>query len=410
LNNISRVINPKLRSGEAEEFDRKLRSKIIGQGEAITAVSEIYQMYLAKLNAPGRPVGTMLFLGPTGTGKTRVLEALGETLFNTPQAILKVDCAEFQHSHEIAKLLGSPPGYLGHRETNPFFTQERLAAFHTEKCKLSIVLFDEIEKASDALWNLMLGIMDKATLTLGDNRKVDFSNTIIAMTSNLGAKEMSDVLGNGFGFAPAASNVNGYLNTQLSTIAENAAKRKFSPEFMNRIDRTVVFHALTKEHIHKILDIELGAVQSRILQSPGNSQFVFRVNSDAREFLVENGYSAKNGARELKRTVELCLTHSFASLVSTQQIKLGDVVEVGLDAEAGELTFTVIAEQALAPIKVAIEKSQQQELFNPPEKSAKLPPMEKWDRREYMPPLPPWDFNKEPITKKPVVRRKPIAR
>src|SRR6201986_202791 len=176
-------LDPTLRSVESRDFEGGLRRKIVGQDEAVQAVVDLYQVFRAGLNAPGRPVGNLLFLGPTGSGKTRVVEATAEVLFGDPRAVIKVDCAEFQHSHEIAKLIGSPPGHLGHRETHPLLSQEVLNQYHTEKIKLSFVLFDEIEKASDALWNLLLGIVDKATLTLGDNRRVDFSRALIFMTS-----------------------------------------------------------------------------------------------------------------------------------------------------------------------------------------------------------------------------------
>ena len=194
------ALDPTRRSSDAQDFDSTLRRKIVGQDPAIEKVVEIYQMFLAGLNAPGRPVGNLLFLGPTGSGKTRVVEAMAETLFGDPRAVLKIDCAEFQHSHEIAKLIGSPPGYLGHRETHPLLTQEALNQWHTEKLKLTLLLFDEIEKASDALWQLLLGILDKATLTLGDNRRVDLSQCLIVMTSNLGAHEMDDLMTGGLGF------------------------------------------------------------------------------------------------------------------------------------------------------------------------------------------------------------------
>ncbi|HLI63514.1 MAG TPA: AAA family ATPase, partial [Terriglobales bacterium] len=176
---LNAVLDPTRHSSEALEFETALRRKIVGQEAAVEKMAEIYQMFLAGLNPPGRPVGNLLFLGPTGSGKTRVVEATAEALFGDPHACIKIDCAEFQHSHEIAKLIGSPPGYLGHRETHPLLTQEALNQWHTEKLKLSIVLFDEIEKASDALWQLLLGILDKATLTLGDNRRVDLSQCII---------------------------------------------------------------------------------------------------------------------------------------------------------------------------------------------------------------------------------------
>ncbi len=194
---LNAVLDPTRRSNDAREFENALRRKIVGQDAAIEKVAEIYQMFLAGLNPPGRPVGNLLFLGPTGSGKTRVVEAVAESLFGDSRACIKIDCAEFQHSHEIAKLIGSPPGYLGHRETHPLLTQEALNQWHTEKLKLSILLFDEIEKASDALWQLLLGILDKATLTLGDNRRVDLSQCIIIMTSNLGASEMSGLVDGG---------------------------------------------------------------------------------------------------------------------------------------------------------------------------------------------------------------------
>src|SRR5438132_6051130 len=194
------ALDPTRRSSDAQDFETAIRRKIVGQDPAVEKVVEIYQMFLAGLNAPGRPVGNLLFLGPTGSGKTRVVEAMAEALFGDPRAVIKIDCAEFQHSHEIAKLIGSPPGYLGHRETHPLLTQEVLNQHHTDRMKLSFVLFDEIEKASDSLWNLLLGILDKATLTLGDNRRVDFSRSMIFLTSNLGAAAMSSILRPNLGF------------------------------------------------------------------------------------------------------------------------------------------------------------------------------------------------------------------
>ncbi|MGH9859521.1 MAG: AAA family ATPase, partial [Candidatus Acidiferrales bacterium] len=160
-------LDPGRRSPDSLNFESALRRKIVGQDEAVQSVVDLFQVFRAGLNSPGRPVGNLLFLGPTGSGKTRIVEAGAEILFGDPRAVIKVDCAEFQHSHEIAKLIGSPPGYLGHRETHPLITQEALAQYHTETLKLSFLLCDEIEKASDALWQLLLGILDKATLTLG---------------------------------------------------------------------------------------------------------------------------------------------------------------------------------------------------------------------------------------------------
>ena len=195
---IAKLLDPAQTGQEAQRLEAELRRRIVGQDEAIESVIQAYQAHLASMSSPGRPIANLLFLGPTGSGKTRLVEAAAESLFNNTQAVIKVDCGEFQHSHEIAKLIGSPPGYLGHRETHPLLTQEALNRF-----KLCFVLFDEIEKASDALWNLLLGVLDKATLTLGDNRRVETSRAMIFMTSNLGAREMSSIMHPHLGFATA---------------------------------------------------------------------------------------------------------------------------------------------------------------------------------------------------------------
>src|SRR5216117_732956 len=241
----------------ATEFEAKLSSRIVGQERAIRQTSDLYQVFLAGMNPPNQPVGTMLFLGPTGSGKTRVVEAAAEVLFADSNSVVKIDCAEFQHSHEIAKLIGSPPGYLGHRETSPMLTQDNLDHMHTEELKLTLVLFDEIEKASDALWQLLLGILDKATLTLGDNRRVDFSKCMVVMTSNLGARDMAELITGGIGFAPGKGVKNPHdteVDQKIYRTAVEAARRKFSPEFMNRIDKVVVFLLLKEQQLRAILD------------------------------------------------------------------------------------------------------------------------------------------------------------
>src|SRR3989449_3371505 len=235
------------RSFQSQEFDSAISGKIVGQEEGIRALVDLYQVFCAGMCPPGRPVGNLLFLGPTGSGKTRIVEAAAEILFGDARAVIKVDCAEFQHSHEIAKLIGSPPGYLGHRETHPLITQEALAASHTEKLKLSFLLFDEIEKASDALWQLLLGMLDKATLTLGDNRRVDLSQTVIFLTSNLGVGEITELMQGGMGFVQPTEKPAAGLDVKVARTAVEAARRNFSPEFMNRLDKIVVFHPLNRE-------------------------------------------------------------------------------------------------------------------------------------------------------------------
>ena len=347
--NLATVLDPSRRSNDARDFDAALRRKIVGQDQAIEKVAEIYQMFLAGLNAPGRPVGNLLFLGPTGSGKTRVVEAVAESLFGDARACIKIDCAEFQHSHEIAKLIGSPPGYLGHRETHPLLTQEALNQWFTEKLKLSILLFDEIEKASDSLWQLLLGILDKATLTLGDNRRVDLSQCIIILTSNLGASEMTDLVDGGFGFAPKAVEVDNNFDEKIQRTAVEAARRKFTPEFMNRIDKTVVFKTLRDEHLAQILEIELGMVQQRVLMASGTNQFVFNCTADAKTFLLKEGTDPRYGARHLKRAIERHLVFPLANLVATAQVKLGDFVRVDMASE-NQMIFVKEAENTMAPV------------------------------------------------------------
>ena len=335
------LLDPDRKSPRAAEFEEKLSARIVGKERDVRRMSGLFQIYLAGMNNPTRPIGTMLFLGPTGSGKTRVVEAASEVLFGDPHSVVKIDCAEFQHSHEIAKLIGSPPGYLGHRETSPMLTQENLDKAHTEETKLTFVLFDEIEKASDSLWQLLLGILDKATLTLGDNRRVDFSRTIVIMTSNLGAREMSDMISGGIGFAPTKSDqvkADNEIDTKIYRTALEAAKRKFSPEFMNRIDKVVVFRSLKEHHLRRILDIELTAVQDRITESAG-TKFIFECTDTAKQFLLGEGIDLKYGARHLKRAIERFLVYPLSNLVATQQVETGDFVLVDFDTDKEVLTF-----------------------------------------------------------------------
>lgn len=339
-------LNPDLKSPRAQEFEDKLGSRIVGQERAVRRLTQLYQIFLAGLAHPSRPIGTMLFLGPTGSGKTRVVEAASEVLFGDNNLVTKIDCAEFQHSHEIAKLIGSPPGYLGHRETSPMLTQENLDRSHTDNLKLSLVLFDEIEKASDALWQLLLGILDKATLTLGDNRRVDFSRSIVIMTSNLGAREMSEMISGGIGFAPKPGVVDSEVDQKIYRTALEAARRKFSPEFMNRIDKVVVFRSLRDEHLRQILEIELTAVQDRIMRGSGE-KFIFKCTEAAKQFLLDEGIDFKYGARHLKRAIERFLVFPLSNLVATGQIGLGDLLIVDYSPEIGKLTFSKESEGAL---------------------------------------------------------------
>jgi ATP-dependent Clp protease ATP-binding subunit ClpB len=348
---MSRRLDPGQSGNEAEKLSANLHRRIVGQDEAIDQIVNIYQTFLAGMNGPGRPIGNFLFLGPTGTGKTRLVEALAESMVGDASAVVKIDCAEFQHSHEIAKLIGSPPGYLGHRETHPLLSQEVLNQYHTDRFKVSFVLFDEIEKASDALWNLLLGILDKGTLTLGDNRRVDFSRAMIFMTSNLGAAEMSSIIRPRLGFGAAeverqraTGEIENGLQGKINRAGLEAARRKFTPEFMNRLDRVVVFRPLEVADLKKILSIELNMLQERIFNSAQTTPFVFNVTEPAKDFLLREGTDIKYGARHLKRTIERSLVHPLSNLIASGQIHNGDLIQVDFDGQMGILTFTKEAE------------------------------------------------------------------
>ena len=347
---VRQQLDPSIRSNDTREFHQALRAKIVGQEEGVQALVDLYQVFCAGLNSPGRPVGNLLFLGPTGSGKTRIVEAAAEILFGDPRLVIKVDCAEFQHSHEIAKLIGSPPGYLGHRETHPLITQDALSASHTDKLKLSFLLFDEIEKASDALWQLLLGMLDKATLTLGDNRRVDLSQTVIFMTSNLGGGEITELMGGGYGFVKADDKPKANLDKKVERTAVEAARRKFSPEFMNRLDKVVVFHPLHRAQLEQVLDIELAMVQQRVLET-AKGQFLFRVTESAREFLLQEGTDQRYGARHLKRAIERHVVFPMANLLATEQVHCGDLICIDWNRPENRLNFVREGENLTMPVR-----------------------------------------------------------
>jgi ATP-dependent Clp protease ATP-binding subunit ClpA len=302
----------------------------------------IFQTFLAGLATPGRPVASLLLLGPTGSGKTRIVEASAEILFGSERSISKVDCAEFQHSHEIAKLIGSPPGYIGHRETKPILSQESLDQYQSEKLRLNLLLLDEIEKASEALWQLLLGILDRGVVTLGDNSKVDLSHTVVFMTSNLGAGEMTRLVTGGIGFAPVSPTAGNEQNLaqKMFRVAVDAARRRFSPEFMNRIDKVIVFRSLTREQLRQVLEIELQDMDRRISASQGGKKFIVDCTPEAKEFLLREGTDPRYGARPLKRAIERHLVSPLSSLISTGQIEPGDSIAVTLLPDGSDLTFS----------------------------------------------------------------------
>ena len=347
---LNATLDPTRRSNEALDFETALRRKIVGQEAAVEKVAEIYQMFLAGLNAPGRPVGNLLFLGPTGSGKTRVVEAMAESLFGDPHACIKIDCAEFQHSHEIAKLVGSPPGYLGHRETHPLLTQEALNQWHTEKLKLSILLFDEIEKASDSLWQLLLGILDKATLTLGDNRRVDLSQCVIVMTSNLGAAEMNEMINGTHGFRPDA----GADGRQARRKDRSHGGGSGAPQVLARVHEPYrqggrVPYAARASTWNRFWRSSWDWCSSAFSRPRATTSSCSAAPPPVKQFLLQEGTDLRYGARHLKRAIERNIVFPLANLVATGQVKLGDFIRIDRDS-GGKMTFVKEAEGALVPV------------------------------------------------------------
>jgi ATP-dependent Clp protease ATP-binding subunit ClpB len=327
-----RILDLEKRSPVVATLVDTLNKRVVGQPEAVKVLADIVETYQSGLCDPRRPAGTALFLGVTGSGKTSTVETACEALFGDARACLRIDAAEFQFSHEVAKLVGSPAGYLGHRETPALLNQKRLQAFHTENLKLGVVLIDEVEKASDALWQLMLGVLDRATLTLGDTSVVNFSQSIIIMTSNLGAKEMSRLmLGKGLGYHAAA--IAPVDKAKIEDIARGVAVKHFTPEFLNRIDYTVVFNPLTEADVRQIMNIELGLVQ-KIMWSVG--KFLYQLTDYAKEKLMEEGFSKEYGAREMKRSIERRIRMPLARFLASGQIAPGDAVVI---EEVGEAQF-----------------------------------------------------------------------
>src|ERR1700691_1484850 len=333
----------------AEDLTSIMSSKVVGQPNVINVIVPYIEMFQAGLAPENRPVGVFLLVGPTGTGKTRTVEALAETLHGSSRNVLKIDCGEIQMEHEVAKLIGAPPGYLGHRETQPMLSQQKLAAVTSDKCGLSLVLFDEIEKAAPSLTRLLLGVLDRGVLRLGDNSVVNFEKSLVFLTSNLGAKEMMREINPDFGFASATvSGTREHLSEKLQGIALVAVRKKFSPEFINRIDHVITYRPLDAEAFSAIADHEINGLQSHVNTRLGTRCFAIEVPFETRQWLIERGTSPEYGARELKRTIHKNLTQPLATLVAKNLIDPGARVrvEVNPDQQALSLRATSIGEEA----------------------------------------------------------------
>jgi ATP-dependent Clp protease ATP-binding subunit ClpA len=327
-----------------------LSRRLVGQPAAIAAVVPYVEMYRAKLTPDGRPAGIFLLLGPTGTGKTKTVEALADVLHGSPKKLLKVDCGEYQMEHEVAKLLGAPPGYLGHRETQPLLTQQKLSGAASESCDLSILLFDEIEKAAQSLVRLLLGVLDKATLRLGDSTLVNFEKTIIFLTSNLGARDMSRELRPEVGFESFVPHKNLDNSDKLERIAKNAVRKNFSPEFINRIDSVVTYRSLDAAALTAILDQQIEDLQDHIQRRLGERAFRIEVPARARKFLLEKGTSPEYGARELKRVLHHQLMQPLASLVACGEINPGASIRAEVGPCKEKLVLRIMDDGELIPV------------------------------------------------------------
>jgi ATP-dependent Clp protease ATP-binding subunit ClpA/CheY-like chemotaxis protein len=320
-----------------EDLTAVLSQKVVGQPAATTVIVPYVQMFQAGLSPEGRPVGVFLLLGPTGTGKTKTVEALAEVLHGSEKNVLKVDCGEFQMEHEVAKLIGAPPGYLGHRETQPMLTQQKLNAVTSEKNNISLVLFDEIEKAAPSMTRLLLGVLDKGILRLGDNSTVNFEKSLVFLTSNLGAREMMREINPDFGFQSVKQAERADLTSKLQNIALVAVRKRFSPEFVNRIDCIITYQPLTAESLSAILEKQIADLQNHVNTRLGNRSFILDVPAEARQFLLDKGTSPEYGARELKRAIHRFLTQPLATMVATNQVNPQARVWVEVNAEADKL-------------------------------------------------------------------------
>ncbi len=324
-------------SEESDGLAAQLDNLLVGQPEAIETIVPYIQMHQAGLSPEGRPIGVVLLLGPTGTGKTRTVEALAEVLHGSSKNLLRVDCGEFQMEHEVAKLIGAPPGYLGHRETQPMLTQAKVNGVASDQSDISLVLFDEIEKAASSMTRLLLGILDKATLRLGDNASVNFERTIIFLTSNLGAKSIQRLTRPDFGFEGMLPVEPITDSSKLSSIGMSAVRQKFSPEFVNRIDSVITYKPLGREACELILD-QIFANFARLIHGRlGMRSFRLQCTVAGRNLLLDTGVSVEYGARELKRTVQRNFIQPVAKLVSDGQVPPGSAVI--LDAKGGEFTI-----------------------------------------------------------------------
>jgi ATP-dependent Clp protease ATP-binding subunit ClpA len=342
----TRRLRPEKLGEHVEAVRAQLQARVVGQQGAVDALTEAFQIFSSGLANTDRPLGSFLFLGPTGTGKTNLVEAFAEVCFGDRKAMLKIDCAEFSHSHEISRLIGSPPGYLGHQETQPYLSPSNLSRYQTPSAPFTLVLFDEIEKANDSLWQLLLGILDKARLTLGNNKEVDLSSCFIFLTSNVGSRAVSDILAPALGFAAGPAEPEAAVQRRVDKAVLWKARRTFPPEFLNRIDHKIVFHRLSATQLGAILRLELQKIESRLAQR--GMPIAVEYSDRVLVRLLEEGTDPENGARPLKRVLERRIVSPLARLLASGQLVGGEVVTVDWPDDSAEIEFALAATRQLA--------------------------------------------------------------
>jgi len=317
-------------SGKLARMDESLQGKVIGQNDAIVRVARSIKRNRAGLKDPNKPIGSFIFLGPTGVGKTQLAKVLAKFMFDTEEALIRIDMSEYMEKFAVTRLIGAPPGYVGYEEGGQLTEKVRRRPY-------SIVLLDEIEKAHPDVFNLLLQALDDGVLTDSLGRKIDFRNTVIIMTSNIGARQLAE-FGTGVGFGTATREAN--MEADKNNVIQTALKRAFSPEFLNRIDDVILFSSLKREHIHKIIDLELAALIQRI----EDLGYGIEVTAEAKDFLVEKGYDEKFGARPLKRAIQKYLEDPFAEEIINGKISEGDLLVAKHLEEQETLTIELVKE------------------------------------------------------------------
>jgi len=312
-------------SGRLVNMQDSLKGKVIGQDNAVEKVVKAIQRNRAGLKDPNKPIGSFFFLGPTGVGKTQLAKVLAKYLFDTEEALIRIDMSEYMEKFSISRLVGAPPGYVGYEEGGQLTEKVRRKPY-------SIILLDEIEKAHPDVFNLLLQVLDDGHMTDGLGRKIDFKNTILIMTSNIGARQLQE-FGTGVGFGTKAKEEAREENSKA--VIQNALRKAFSPEFLNRVDDMIMFRNLSREDIHKIIDLELDKLYSRIT----NLGYQIELSSEAKDFIVEQGYDEKFGARPLKRAIQKFIEDPLAEAIINNSIQEGDVVTLGKAKDRDELTL-----------------------------------------------------------------------